>query len=121
MWLALFIAAEVTLIVWLAAIVLAVRDRRRGTAPPMAPAQAESKGPAGAKWAELSMPRKAFLLLIGVYVLPVSVLVLTILAVPLLAYNAALNASYWLRLKLFGIPIPVYTVPGTAEDNAQSA
>lgn len=121
MWLALFLAAEVAMIVWLAAIVLAVRDRLRGREYPDAPPPAEPKAPIGAQWAELSTPRKALLLIVGVYVLPVTVLVLAILAVPFLVYSAAVWAFYWLRLKLFGIPVPVYTIPTAADGDAQSA
>jgi hypothetical protein len=104
MWVAFFLTALVFAVVWLAAVLLAIRDRYRSAcAPPLDQPDADRL----ATEADI-LPCWKRVLRVPLAILfgPGVVLVVSILVAPLLVVQLVFFAYHGLRLKLLGIPMP---------------
>ena len=99
----LFVAVEVVAIIWVAAVILAVRDRVRGIDPQTASISLDE-----ALAASPPMPLWKWLLAIplAMVILPPTLLILFVLLAPFAVIIFAAHGFYWLRFKLFGVPMP---------------
>lgn len=112
MWVGLFCTALFVAIVWLAALFLAIRDRVCGAGAPPRVLSEHDGPPAEA----VVLPRWKRLLLVPVALLlgPPVILVVSLLVAPLLVVQFGFFAYHWVRLKLFGIPMPPVGPPEAA-------
>jgi hypothetical protein len=117
MWVVLFVIAEVVAIIWLAGFLLVILDRWRGPGAET-PVKAQ---PVDAPDMTADLPRWKHLLgvILGAILFPPLVVLLFVLAAPLVAVNVGFLAYHWLRLKLFGIPMPSLGLPDEAFESPE--
>lgn len=102
MWDALSTVAMVVAIVWVAASLLALRDRG-ARAPQLL--KSEVATPL-ADAAALPPWKRVLMIPLAILVMPPVVAVVVILVVPIVAVQLGCLACYWLRFKLLDIPMP---------------
>ena len=99
----LFVAVEVVAIIWVAAIILAFRDRVRGNGLPTASislSESLAASPPVPLWKRLlAIP-------LAMVIHPPTLLILFVLLAPFAVMIFAAHGFYWLRFKLFGVPMP---------------
>jgi hypothetical protein len=114
MWLSLLGIVQVAAMIWVAALILAVRDRARR---PMTPTAAPELAQVLAESRPFPLWKRVLFVPLAVVIFPPTVLVLLVLAAPFAVIAFVSPAFFWLRFKLFGKPIPDLVPPeGPAAD-----
>ncbi len=112
MWVTLSCTALVVAAIWLAALLLAIRDRYGATdAPPLVRSEPDALP---VEVVVLTRRKRVLMVPLAILLGPVVILVVSILVVPLLLLQFRFLARHWLRFKLFGIPMPPVCPPEIA-------